>query len=415
MRVSVSLRKLLTYFILLFVPFQIGESFAKENGYQSLRDGLDQLESNQIEAAEKNLFLGLSQAESDKNEEYAMQAEYMLGRLREKQAKYSEAETYFKKSLAYYEKKVNGHAPASVILNSIGELYYEQKRLDEAFDTFEKALSLVEKYAPVPDDKVARGWMILRQRLIRFDYGDYKRGLKAAKEAYKYGNESSDALVSFDATNHLAISHFLLGSYDEAERLYKIALKKAISLDLKVRQDRVGIVSSNLANLYLYTNRLNEARTLYQFGLEDTAKEFGRESSEYAWELDRYGNLLLEQNELIGAAEAIEKASAIRSSQTKPILLDKAMSFNSLAKLRLKQRRLEEALLLAEKSLELRKTICSKDSPVLAIGFNTVAEIYKAKGNKEKSKEAATRAFEINSDRLGVSHPLTKLSLSMCR
>lgn len=205
-----------------------------------------------------------------------------------------------------------------------------------------------------------------------------RTGLRLADTLYKLGlySEMSDeaektisvALILKDeklraaALNSLVLAHFELGHRDQAESLYREAVKLGKQYLGETHPEYVSGLN-NLASLLKSKGDYEEAEGLYKEAIEIEERKPGSKTLKYA----TYTNNLADLFAKVGA--------------------------------------LDEAERLYKEALEVVKNLFGEEHPGYATSANNLANLYESRGLFEKAEEFYRKAIDINEKMLGKEHP----------
>ncbi|KAJ6003697.1 hypothetical protein N7522_006389 [Penicillium canescens] len=198
-----------------------------------------------------------------------------LGDLYFEQGKLREAEEMYQRALAGYEKAQGpDHTSTLHIVNNLGLLYSDQGKLKEAEEMYQRALAGYEK-ALGPDHTFTLD-TVHNLGLFYYDQGK----LKEAEEKYQRALAGCGKALGPDHTstlgtvNNLGNLYKAQGKLKEAKEMYQRALagyEKALGPD---HTSTLGTVS-NLGTLYFNQGKLKEAEEMYQRVLSGYEKALG--------------------------------------------------------------------------------------------------------------------------------------------
>ncbi|KAJ5919800.1 Disease resistance protein [Penicillium verhagenii] len=212
-------------------------------------------------------------------EDEAAGALYSLGLLYADQGRLQEAEVMYDRALEGYEK-VWGQEHTSTLdtVNNLGLLYADQGRLQEAEAMYERALEGYEKawgqeHTSTLDTVNNLGNLYVDQGRLQEAEAMYERALEGKEKAW--GREHISTL---DTVNNLGNLYNNQGRLQEAEVMCERALEgkeKAWGREHISTLDTVN----NLGILYKNQGRLQEAEAMYKRALEGYEAAFGATST----------------------------------------------------------------------------------------------------------------------------------------
>ncbi|MBI1312318.1 tetratricopeptide repeat protein [bacterium] len=198
----------------------------------------------------------------------------------------------------------------------------------------------------------------------------------------------------------------------EAEPL----LRRALVIDERaygMEHPHVANCLINLAKLLLATNRLAEAEPLLRRALAIDERAYGKEHPHIANCLNNLAQLLLATNRLVEAEPLLRRALAIDEQAYGMEHPHVANCLNNLARLLTTAGRTADALPLAERALSIQERTWLGPHPQLADVLVTLAEVRQELGELDEAERHVRRALEI--DEASFSSPHPKLSRDLNR
>ena len=231
-----------------------------------------------------------------------------LGNLYANQGKLEEAEKMYQRALQGKEKAWGPeHTSTLVTVNNLGNLYADQGKLDEAEKMYQRALQGCEKawgpeHTSTLDTVNNLGLLYADQGKLEEAEKMYQRALQGKEKAW--GPEHTSTL---DTVNNLGILYKNQGKLDEAEKMYQHALQgkeKAWGPEHTSTLDTVN----NLGSLYANQGKLDEAEKMYQRALQGKEKVRGPEHTSTLDTVNNLGILYKNQGKLDEAEEMYQRA-----------------------------------------------------------------------------------------------------------
>jgi len=299
-------------------------------------------------------------------------AEYLefLGTVARSEGKYDEARDSYERALAILEKaRGPDHPDMAETLNSLGSLAQLQGKYDEARDSYERGLAIREKVLG-PDHPVMTIWL-----------------------------------------NNLGILAFSQGKYDEAQRSFERALaiwEKALGPD----HLRIAPALSNLGAVAYTQGKHEEARDLYERALAIEEKARGPNHPDVAMSLSNLGTLARSQGKYEEALALHERALAILEKALGPDHPDVALSLNNLGTVAMLQGKHAEARDSYERALSIREKMLGPDHPDVAMLLDNLGSLAHSQGAHDEARAFFERALAIQEEALGPDHPDVALSLT---
>ena len=207
-----------------------------------------------------------------------------------------------------------------------------------------------------------------------------------------------------DSLNNLAALYLFQGRYNEAETLFIEVLQTRSQLN---RDNNPNIADSlnNLAYLYQSQGRYGEAEPLYVEALQMRQQLFGNDHPDVANSLNNLAYLYQSQGRYNEAEPLHLEVLQMRQQLLGREHPDVYTSLNNLAALYKSQGRYNEAEPLHLEVLQMRQQLLGNDHPDVATSLNNIAELYKSQGRYSEAEPLYVRSLEINKNLLGNDHP----------
>ncbi|MFN3402915.1 MAG: tetratricopeptide repeat protein [Cytophagaceae bacterium] len=284
--------------------------------------------------------------------------------------KFQEAENIYNTSLQNVIEKEIGHKHPDY-----PEFLYQQSKLYEFTDRYEKAKTILEKAKNEvsvnfgeKNLKYAKALEKLANIEIHLGkYGEAEKELSRSVELFKTLGHNDDNLDYSHALETFARFYMLHGQYEEAER----TLKKAYKLTKKAEEnEKISSAGEELATLYILTGKYQATEKTLNEAIQIKEAKYGTDHRSLINPLNQLGHLYLITGDYTEAEKLVRRASALST---------KIFGKNSI--------RNAESLKLLEK-------------------------IYAAIGDYEKAEEAGIKVVEIQVSQYGRNHILVGNSLN---
>src|SRR5216684_2004113 len=321
------------------------------------------------------------------------------------EARFSEAEPLFKRSLAIAEEEVGpDHREVVIVLNNLATLFEDHGRYSEAEPLYERALAIDEKALGPSHRNVATelnnlAWFYTLQGKYSEAEPLFKRALAIDEKIL--GQEHPNLATEL---NNLAGLYFNLGKYSEAEPL----LQRALAIDEKTlgpNHPDVATILSDLAWLYDCQGKYSEAELLFKRALEVQEKELGKNHPAFANSLNGLAWLYEDQGNYNKAEPLFKRALAIREKALGTDHPAVADSLNGLARVYDDQGKYNMAEPLYKRALAIREKALGPDHPDVATTLNGLATVYYHLGQYGEAEPLHERALAIDEKALGPNHP----------
>jgi tetratricopeptide (TPR) repeat protein len=228
-----------------------------------------------------------------------------LGNLYSDQGKLNEAEKMYERALQGKEKVLGAeHTSTLDTVHNLGVLYTDQGKLDEAEKMYKRALQGLEKALGAEHTSTLGtvnnlGILYRNQGKLSEAEEMYERALQGKEKAL--GAEHTSTLST---VNNLGVLYWKQGKLSEAEKMYERALQgreKALGAEHISTLDTVN----NLGILYRNQGKLSEAEKMYERALQGYEKALGPERVKaYIPALNTIQNLALLHKQMGRADEA---------------------------------------------------------------------------------------------------------------
>lgn len=207
-----------------------------------------------------------------------------------------------------------GHIEYVNILNHLARFYEENDDFKKASTTLDKALAVSRiKY---DNQDINYGLELEKIASLQLNIGEYEKAEKNLKDAQAILGKPSNADETLYYVNLMTTQARLMvikGLYDEAEELIfeseKIKLKAGLN-----KLASSGRADTDLAELYFYLGRYNEAEQLIEASLKRTESQFGATSRHLIKPLVLSSQLKLAAGEYTESEQLIRRSSNIAAS-----------------------------------------------------------------------------------------------------
>jgi CHAT domain-containing protein/tetratricopeptide (TPR) repeat protein len=291
-----------------------------------------------------------------------------LGNVLKEQGKYGEAEDFYKRSLAIWERLRGASHPDLVLsLNGLAICYRNQSRYAEAEGVYRRALRISEA-----------------SRTSRPEFAETFNGLASLYKAQ--------------------------AKYVEAEANYQRAIA-ALEHHRGADHPDVATFCNNLAALYLDEGRFADAKALLNRALAINEKAFGGNHPEVARVLHNLAITYKNEGNDPKAEELYNRALAIESQALGKDHPRVASTLTALANVYQNHGRYAEAEANYRRALAISQNVFGEYHPDVALALNNLAIVAGLQGRYAESEDLYQRALMIRERTLGESHPAVALTL----
>lgn len=320
------------------------------------------------------------------------------------QAKYTEADTYYKRALeAGREVRGPAHPDAAAIMVNQAELYRAQRRYSEAASLYRQALKIQQEALGPEDPDVATTLNGLA--LLDYAEGDGVNAERLYKQALEIDqkNTASERPQDRAATlDNLAELYRAAELYSDAEPLYQQALD-IVSKSLGPDHPAAARVLNNRGLLEHAEGNDAEAEKLYKQALSINRRALPAGHPFIAKALDNLAELYRSHKRYSEAEPLYEEAVAI--AKKGPDRLETALYLGHFAELYDAQNRYADAELRFHEALSLEEQVLRPDDPDLALALGNLGFVDKEEKKYAEAEPLLKRAWSIQNKVLGADDP----------
>ena len=291
-------------------------------------------------------------------------------------------------------------------LRALGQLRYQQSRMVDARELFNRSLEILESTsAPATDisallDDLATVYVGEQQWTLAWK--TYERALEVDRRIL--GDDHPRVAMRL---NNLAIVAQNIGDLKRAEELFRDAIRR----DERAYGDQhyeTGAARGNYGLLLQREGRLSEAEPLLRSALDVVLKAYGPDNYYVGYARVSLGMLLHDEGNLAGAESEFRQALAV---------YDKSLAANhqwrpsvlmQLARLLVDRGKAQEALPLSEQSLIILKAISPESSPRAAQAHAIHAYALSHLGRSPEAAEELEAALPVLVKTWGVDDPVVR-------
>ncbi|KAH7303005.1 hypothetical protein BKA65DRAFT_240068 [Rhexocercosporidium sp. MPI-PUGE-AT-0058] len=306
---------------------------------------------------------------------------------------------------------LNGLATESGIAwacHSLGLLYANQGKLDEAEKMYQRALQGKEKawgLDHISTLRTVNNLGLLYKYQGKLDEAEkmYQRALQGKEKAW-----GPDHTSTLDTVNNLGGLYAFQGKFDEAEKMYQRALQgkeKAWGLDHISTLRTVN----NLGLLYKYQGKLDEAEKMYQRALQGKEKAWGPDHTSTLDTVNNLGGLYTDQGKLDEAEKMYQRALQGKEKAWGPDHTSTLDTVNNLGLLYVVQGKLDEAEKMYQRALQGYEKALGVDSTTTYIpALNTIwnlGSLFERQADLAKARIMYSKALVGYEKVVGPNHP----------
>lgn len=236
----------------------------------------------------------------------------------------------------------------------------------------------------------------------RFEEAEDVAARALAASQKQSGEESSEA-----ARWHLWLGRVTMARQNTADAAGHLETAIAITKKKSPKEEIAAECLDEMGNLLCLERRFDEAKTLFEKGLEIRESLYGDNSLELIVSLDNLArcNRLMRKYE--EAEPLLKKALEIRERRLGPEHRSTAISLRSLGDLKRARWEYAAARPLLQKALEIRERVLGPDDPLTAESLHDMASLYHDQDRPADAEPLYKRSLTIRLQRLGPNHPET--------
>ena len=271
------------------------------------------------------------------------------------------------------------------VRNTLGYVYYETGRLEDAYEQYRIAEDLVR--ATDPRSIQIRISIHINQGLLFSGLGDYTNALEYNSEAIRLLDQIPDwDERSFHKLSALllnkGIALYLLERYDEAKEV----LNECAEIKKKHNHPYLGSVYFNLARVYQSLGDQELSQENYRKGIERWTSEYDSDYYELANIYLHFGQFLTTHGQPDEGFECLQKALQNYKRNYGPLHPLTAACYESLARYSLEQEEYEEALEYLTEALHSIENSGHDLTLIKILATKTIA-LEKLSGSKKSTQE----------------------------
>jgi tetratricopeptide (TPR) repeat protein len=335
------------------------------------------------------------------------EAFHSLGELYKDQGKLQEAEEMYQRALTGKEEALGReHMSTLSTVNNLGDIYNRKGELQEAEKMLQRALTGKEE-ALGPDHTSTLntvhnlGNLYTDQGKLQEAMEMYRRALTGYEKAL-----GPDHTSTLDTVHNLGYLYRKQGILQEAEALFRRALagyEKALGPD----HTATLRTTNNFGNLYNDQGKLQEAEKMYQRALAGYEKALGPDHTSTLKTVNNLGNIYNRQEKLQEAGGMYQRALAGYEKALGPDHTSTLKTVNNLGNLYKNQGKLQAAEEMYQRALAGKEKVFGPDHMSTLNTINNLGNIYKHQGELQEAEKMYQRALAGKEKVLGPDHKST--------
>lgn len=330
-----------------------------------------------------------------------------LGEIYRELGRYEQAKPLLERAVAIRRQRAGEPDPdLARSLNGLGELLFDEADYAGAEAVLTEALALQRAVFGEEHVEVAELLNDLgRVADARADFDTAERHYRQAlaiREA-EYGREHPDVATSL---NNLGVLLWRKRAYDEAEAMHREALAMRRRLFGEVHP-HITYSLNNLALVLQSRGDNDAAELLYREVVAMDRKIYGDEHPEVATDLNNLAGLLIEGGNHAEAEEMHRQAFAIRRKLLPDQHPDTAQSLHNLGAVQFLQDKIEDAEQMFRAALAMRRATLGNEHPAVASTLSSMAAVLTRKTEYAAAETVLQESLAIRRNVLGEQHPGT--------
>jgi CHAT domain-containing protein/Tfp pilus assembly protein PilF len=299
----------------------------------------------------------------------------------------------------------------SNVLSYKVDLLIAAEKLEEAFETAQRALALREKAVGPDDSYVALSLNTLGQ--ISFLRGDYPKAasfiLRALNIQEKRFGPDSPKVFRFAA--NLGAIYMTMDDFDKAAEF----MQRAAKIREKAAGPNDALLASvfhNLGNVYIDKADYAKAQEFIERALAIEEKLLGPVAADVGDTVNNLGVVYVARGDFLRAGELYQRALTIYEKTLPPDDSRLGYPLMGLANVHYQSGDLAKAELFCRRALAISEKALGDEHPEVAGSLDTLAEIYHDQHEFAKAEPLYQRSLDIRKKKLGENHSAVAGSLS---
>jgi tetratricopeptide (TPR) repeat protein len=328
---------------------------------------------------------------------------FRLGRLMMKVAQFDKAQQVFEMILDQTtDEKEKGE-----IYYYLGWIKYDQGKYTEAITYYEKSLEIRQKTLPANHLNLAGSYNNIG--IVYNNMGEYSKALSSHETALEIRQKTLPANHPDLATfyNNIGEVYRNMGEYSKTLSYYE----KALEIDQKTlpaNHPSLATSYNNIGGVYYNMGEYSKALSYYEKALEIYQKTLPANHPHLAASYGNIGGVYYNIGEYSKALSYYEKALEIDQKTLPANHPDLATSNNNIGAVYKNMGEYSKALSYYEKALEIYQKTLPANHSHLATSYNNIGWVYRNTGEYSKALSYYERALDIKQLSLPPNHPSIK-------
>jgi tetratricopeptide (TPR) repeat protein len=278
---------------------------------------------------------------------------YYLGWIKNYQGKYTEATTYYEKSLKIQQTNFPANHPdLAITYSSIGSVYINMGEYSKALSYHEKVLEIRQKALPENHPSLANSYDNIGD--VYMNMGEYSKALSYYEKDLEISQTTLPGNHPHLATSHNNIGgmHYKMGEYSKALSYYEKALEIQ-QKTLPANHPELATTYNNIGLVYDNMGKYSKALLSHEKALEIRQKALPQNHPSLATSYDNIGLVYHNMGEYSKALSYHEKALEICQKTLPANHPDLATSYNHIGSVYYNMGAYLEALSYLERTLNI--------------------------------------------------------------
>lgn len=328
-----------------------------------------------------------------------------LGNVYTNLGKFEQAEKLLNSSLEQRKSLFGANStPVAESLVALAELRDAQAKFDEAETLVRQSLAISKHHLPPTHPTIGKTTALLGK--ILEDLGRYDAAIAVQEEAARLQSSTGSNSAELAATlTELANSQFYAGHYDLSEALNK----RVLTMDRQLYGDRHPHVADDLINLgaiQYERGHFVEAERFYREGLDIVRSFYGKDHPATASALTMLGRGLVSEGKLDEAADVLQEALSIQEKVFGKVHPRVAGSLNELGKIAQKRGKLDEAQAELTRTVEIYRSVYNGKHYYIGVALSNLAGVYVEKKQYSEAERLFGEALQMYKQTLAPDHQL---------
>jgi len=383
--------------------FNPGMALAQESVWMTyFTEGFKALQGGDFENSEKMFSSAADAAKAfgDSDQRYFKTLDG-LALAQAGQRKFADAESTYQKVLAVKEKALGADsAEACISMSNYADLLITEGKFKQAEIMYQACLKTLANFNPTLYAEKSQNYGLCLSEEGLYDRAEEALQNARQKEIDLYGIKS---IQSIQTQTNLINLHYTRGAYKQARKEALDALQMAEQLTPSNLNVNDAIIAA-LSQIDLRMGHFDQAEKRARLLIEHASDRADATSSDLPRSFERLADIYLAQQQYVEAEKLLVKAKAMLQKQfpNHPFLSDCLLD---LGELYMDQGRYDDAMVLLQQSLTIRKASYGSEHSDLADCLIDIAYIQAQQNNQDEAEITYQKALSIKKKTVGTEHP----------